>query len=179
MINDTTYATVDEAPPSGLAWRVKRIHHLTGEQNKGKHNIFLRVYRAGEIIRDGSVVIRWGWEGQQANEISNPVSCKKNAPDPSCDIPIEKGQRIWIKVDDGKGTPTDIVRNLHAMMDVDSVGNFWGHHSTDVDFEITIIAPPVVIDNPPTIPTTGTWQEAVAVLAHRVKLIEDVINAKG
>lgn len=178
MINDTTYATIDPAPESGLAWRVKRLHHLTGDENRGKRNIFCSVYQAGTLVRDGSVRIVWGWEGQHPWEMAYPAICNKTDPGYCADIEIDPGQKIWLMVDDGKGTPSDTVRGVESSMAGDGDGNREFHNSTAVTFEITIIAPPV-IDNPPTIPTTGTWQEALAELAHRIKLIEDVINAKG
>lgn len=156
--NNAPWVSVDQAPNSGQAWRCTRIEHLPGSSNLGKHNIFIKVYRTGEIVRDGSVTIRWGWNGQRPDEIAKPAKCDKQAPDPSTDIPIEKDQHIWIQVDDGKGTPSDKLINLHAVMD-GTDGNSWHHHSYAVDFQIEIASPPPpTTSEPPTIPNSDDRQ---------------------
>lgn len=177
--NNAPWVSVDQAPASGQAWRCTRIEHLAGFVNKGRHNIFIRVFRAGQIVRDGKVEIRWGWNGQRPDEVAKPAICDKRAPDPSTDIPIEKDQHIWIQVDDGKGTPSDKLINLHAVMD-GADGNSWHHHSYDADFEISIASSPVqppVISEPPTIPPTGL-EARVAELEKQMQQVLSAIQVK-
>jgi hypothetical protein len=162
MINDTTYATVDEAPPSGLAWRAKHIYRVPPAVNRGKRNVFVSVYRAGQMVRDGSIYIEWGWNGKGANEVALPVPCNKQEADYCADIPIFKGQEIWVRVLDGKGTPSDKVSGIRSDMPSDGEGDYEFHNSTAVTFEITIIAPPV-IDNPPTAPSDDDRKALIAI----------------
>lgn len=190
MINDTTYATNAPwvtrtiAPPSktGLTWRLTKVERLTAAENAGRQNVFIELKIAGQIIYSG-VMIRYGWDGQTNDQKVQPKQLDKRPPDPSTDLVIGKHMHLWFEVVDPSGNGSDRASNFHDEAPDGTQGGEWGHGSYRVVMEllpdaITIISPPV-IDNPPTIPITGTWQEAFAELAHRVKLIEDVINAKG
>lgn len=144
MQNDAPWVTVSPVSSAspGMAWRCTYIHHMTPAENAGKHNIFVDCIRSGQVVRDGSVRIAWKWAGQRSDETAKPAICDKRAPDHSTDTPIEKGQYITLLVDDGKGTPSDIIGNLNAVMD-GADGNSWHHHSYMLTFELTSQPSPI------------------------------------
>lgn len=160
-MNDAPWVTTEPTQAAGLAWRCTKIHHLTPAETAGRHNVFIWCVIGGNVVRDGSLQIKWGWEGQRPGELSPDKICDKRAPDPSTDIPIERGQHIWCRVHDDKhGFASDIVRNLHAELPGPGGGSDWQHHSYDVYFEL--IQSNVV---PPVTPPPSNCDEVVKQLA--------------
>ncbi len=139
---------VTESVDAPLAWRCTKVYLLSPEENGGKHNIFIDALISGIAIRNGSILAKWGWEGQHDDEYAKPAILDKRAPDHCTDIPIEKGQHIWCKLLDPSGHPSDIVRHLHAEIAGSGNGNDWHHWSYWLVFELLagqVIAPPPVI----------------------------------
>lgn len=128
---------VEQAVPNatGFVWRAMRIEHVPASENGGRHHVYLDVLgRFGDDLRsDPAIQIVWGWVGQRVDEPSQPVRLEKKPPEHAANIPIEKGQRIWMRVD-GYGYPSDIVRELHAMHPDEGPGATMGHHSFVVIF---------------------------------------------
>ena len=55
--------------PGQTYWQVIGIHHLTPEENKGKHNLFAEIVDAsGQRVREQALQLQWNWEGQQPGE---------------------------------------------------------------------------------------------------------------
>lgn len=142
----------------GLVWRAVSVRHLTGAENAGKHNVFVTCLIDGRIVRDGSVQVRWGWEGQRPDEPSPSKLCDKQGETYSTDIPINDEMKIWCEAV-GRGAKTDRVSNLSADLPPDGPGNDWKHNSWAVIFELKLIKTPLA---PPV--TLLTLEERVAEL---------------
>ncbi len=89
VISNAPDVVVERAQGSP-AWRCTQVHHMTGEENQGRHNVFIDCILNGQAVRDGKLQIEWGWEGQRSDEASPPKVCDKRAPDHCTDIPIER-----------------------------------------------------------------------------------------
>lgn len=143
--SNAPWVIVTPTTEPGLAWRVTKITHLTGEENAGRANVFIWLYISGRIIRD-ELSIQYGWDGQHADEQQQPKKLDKKDPDPSTDIAIQKGMHAWIEVVDPNGFKSDRVSNLHAEIPNDGPGNEWHHHSYSIVFELMsgdAVQPPV------------------------------------
>ena len=75
--------------PEQSYWAVVGVHHLTPEENRSRHNIFVDVLdEQGRRLRDAQVA--WNWEG---NDGAPPEPKRLDKPDdePGCDIPLFDG----------------------------------------------------------------------------------------
>ncbi len=137
-------------------WKVKKIWHLPPQENRGKHNIFVNIYKDGIDFRNPNFVIKSGWNGQHPDESSKDAKFDKPKNEPGADVPIEKGQEIWIKIWDG-GSDSEVVMNLKANFEDNSgEGNSLHHHSYLVEFEyrqgdieiLPVVINPSIVENP-------------------------------
>ncbi len=131
MEKSENWIRIQRANTKGVAWRCVEARHMTPEETQGKHNIYVSAQVEGQEIRDGSLYIVWGWDGQDQKEPAQPIKMDKKDPDFS-DVPIFPGQRIWVGIRDAASLPTDTVHNLHGEMD----GDGWNmhHHSYFIRF---------------------------------------------
>lgn len=140
-------------------WRCIGVRHLTGDENRSRHHVFVECLdEAGQRLR--GPVLRWKWadDGPVRN-----VRFDKPADEPAADIPIDYHAtvRCWIADD----LPSDVVTGLHARhADEDGsagspTGNTLGHHSYYVVFQRRMGA---VIVPPP--PPVLTFEERLASL---------------
>lgn len=123
----------DNLAPGDLYWRVIGVHHLTPEENTGKHNLFLQT-----LTREGAVfggVVAWGWEGQGPNENSPNIVLDKPASEPGGNIAIYWPQNIWAEV--ASVHKSDRVLNVHTRHLDEGPGNTLGHHSFYVAWQLT------------------------------------------
>ena len=77
------------APTGTSYWAVVGVHHLTPEENRSRHNIFVDVLdEQGQRLRDAQVA--WNWE---SNGGAPPEPKRLDKPDdePGCDIPLFDG----------------------------------------------------------------------------------------
>lgn len=124
------------------AWRVVGIHHLTGDENRGNHVVFVDIIdEQGNPLRDPALSLKWGWEGQRADERVEPKRFDKRLNEPATNVDVYSGQHIWVRVE-GDGLPSDTVSNMHTKhADEPGPGNeLWnsiGHHSFYVLFQRT------------------------------------------
>lgn len=120
--------------PGGACWRLVGIHHLTPEENRGGHQVFVDVVdERGARIAPGQAQVRWGWEGQRPDESAPPKTLDKPAHEPAAVIDLFSGQRVWVEIA-GQGLPSDRVANLHTGHADEhgpngEIWNSWGHHS--------------------------------------------------
>lgn len=172
--SNAPWVTIEPARANGLVWRCTVVHWLEPEINKDRHNVFIDAYVQGVAIRNGALSAMWGWKGQRDDEQSPPVKLDKKAPDPCGDIPIEKGQHIWLRIVGSEGYPSDIVRNLHAEMD-GTGGNDWHHHSYYVRFDLSpdTSTPP----QPPQPVDCAACQARVATLEAKLKAVTELVNS--
>lgn len=142
---------VEPASATGTAWRAVNVRHLSGHENNGRHNIFVKVFDSNGN-RDRNLALRasWKWEGQRVDEYARPAQLdKRDGEIGHGDIPLEKGQvaTVWIS---GNGMLSDRVSGIHIMHANEDAGNSWGHHSFAIEFqklEMPTMQPPV---DPPT-----------------------------
>lgn len=182
MENNTTWVSVQAVTTQGLAWKATKIYHRAPAETRMQHNVFVWCFENGQVVRDGKLQIKWGWQGQRSDEPSPNKLCDKKAPDPSTDIPIEHGQHIWLEVADQRGYPSDRVVNLHAELPGPgpAAGQDWQHHDYDVYLELKqlVVTQPPVITPPITIPTQPeqpTGEETVTELREvLIGLISDI-----
>jgi hypothetical protein len=128
--------TVSTTPVS--RWRVIGVHHLTGAENVGKHNVFVDILdEKGERINGAR--LRWGWEGMRAEESPNDVVIDKPAWEPGGNIALDKGQIVFCHVVDketgGDTSASDWAAGFHTGHADEGTGNTWGHHSFFVVFQ--------------------------------------------
>jgi len=125
-------------------FRCSKIEHLTPEQNRGGHQIYVRVVdEYGNRDYDQSLRIGWTWEGKRPNEQAPPVRLDK--PDGITErghgnLDLYLGQRIKLYIASTvTRVASDAVFNLHSNHpdEVAPNGEIWnsiGHHSFVVTF---------------------------------------------
>lgn len=119
-------------------WRVICVHHLSGDENRGNHHVFIDVLDADGQRVNGAVI--WGLpEGQV------PIYATVDKPDyePGTNFPLWQSL-LTVAVADTH--LSEYVAGLsHAHADEDT-GNTWGHHSFYIVFQLTptdaVIPPP-------------------------------------
>lgn len=133
--------------PGETYWRVIGVHHLTPEENQGKHNAFVEVLdENGERVHDPSLRIGWTWEGRRDDERADPVPLDKPESEPAGNVPIQSGMNleVWIQ---GDGQSDHVVNmNTRHPDELGPNGEHWnsfGHHSYYVVFQRTRKASPV------------------------------------
>lgn len=140
-------ATVTPGQPY---WQIIGVHHLTPEENKGKHNLFAEIVDAsGQRVREPALQLQWSWEGQQPGEASPAKAFDKPGDEPATSLDLYGGQHVRAFVA-GDGCPSDMVENIHTNHPDQhgpggEVWNSTGHHSFYVVFQRTTkVAAPVV-----------------------------------
>lgn len=72
-----------ESPIGDVEWKAVELP----EENRGRHHVFVD----GDRVQDGPLA--WGWYGgdqMEALKMDKPVG------EPMCNIPIFRGQMIWV-----------------------------------------------------------------------------------
>lgn len=125
-------------PASGPRWKIIELRKLTGDENRGRHNVYVNVLDAtGERDRNPELRIGWDWEGRGHNEQAPPQ--RLNKPDGETghgNVVMEKGMitTVWIE---GDSYASDKASGMHIMHPDEEDGNTWGHHSFLVVFQKT------------------------------------------
>ena len=115
-----------DATPGTEFWRVVRVHHLTPEENKGNHHIYLDVLdEAGARIQGAQLRVTWDG-GEQVVTIDKPAN------EPGANFPMWKYQICSVEA---IGLPSDRVTNLHTGHPDEAPGNTLFHHSFAVTFQ--------------------------------------------
>jgi murein DD-endopeptidase MepM/ murein hydrolase activator NlpD len=128
------------AAPGTLCWRVIGVHHLTPDENRGNHVVYVDVVdEAGHPLRSADLQVKWGWAGQRPDEPAPPKPLDKPSSEPATNVEMYSGQQLWIELT-GEGLPSDTVRNLHTKHadEPGPNGETWnsiGHHSFYVLFQ--------------------------------------------
>jgi len=127
-----------EALPEHGYFRCVRVRHLSADENRGKHNVYVDVVdESGQRVRRDDLRIRWRWLGQRYDEYAKPAALDK--PDSPLEfghgnIDLSKGVQatVWIGTDDA--TVSDEVGPFHTYHRDERasdgrLGNSIGHHS--------------------------------------------------
>lgn len=151
------------------------IHHLTADENQGRHHVYVDlVDGAGRLLRSlplSDIRIGWTWEGRRPDEQAPPVALDKSLDEPAGNVPIYKGMKISIWLEQGGQRVSDVVSGLHGLVEDVGSGNTWHHNSFYVIFRERIR-----LERPPVEAITPTTPIA---LAERVTALEaDVASLK-
>jgi len=161
-VNDATSYGVRiiaaEVAHGATYWKVIRVHHLTPEENQGRHHIFidaldeegLRLYGAKALIE---------WDGG-----SETLVIDKPASEPGTNLPMWKWQICTASMLD---LPSDRVENLRTDHPDEAPGNTLFHHSFEIIFQRAVAAES-------TEPSNGSLSGTVpAGAGHTIVLLRD------
>jgi len=172
--------TIQPAPETVAAWRATSVRRLTGAQNQGKHNVFIKVLAPnGDRDRNGNLRIMWTWEGKRPDELAPPALLDK--PDRGelghGNVPINKNQvlSVWIQ---GDGIASDRVVGMRTNFPDEGPGNTWGHYSYEVIFQRSqgvVVEPPVVVE--PEKPTDTVTKAEFLIVANALQKQVDELFA--
>ncbi|RIK37915.1 MAG: hypothetical protein DCC55_22795 [Chloroflexi bacterium] len=141
-----------DAPPGATYWKIVGVRHLSPDENRGKHNIYIdAIDEAGQRVRNPDLRIAYTWEGRRDDEPAPPRPLDKPDNEPAGNLDVYKGQVVtaWLQ---GDGLPSDRVAGLHTDHDDEPAsdggnGNTRFHHSFHVLFQrAQKAAVPVVTD---------------------------------
>ncbi|MCX7707159.1 MAG: hypothetical protein N2204_04040 [Anaerolineae bacterium] len=150
-INDAVAYGVTIQPaiptPGSWYWQAVRVHHLTPEENGGRHHIFLDLFDPslgdggtpyGKRVYGGRLRITWDG-GEQI------VTVDKPANEPGTNFPMWRWQVCTVEAlgMPGAELPSDRVTGLHTGHPDEAPGNTLFHHSFSVTF-VKVKAPDVV-----------------------------------
>ena len=149
-------------PADTLYWQAINVRHLSADENRGKHNVYVRALdENGQRDRNPALRAAYTWEGRQPEENAPPRALDKGDADIGhADIDVYKGQHIEVWLE-GDGLPSDHVLNLHtehegAEKTSDGEdGNYRYHHSFLVTFQRTRHAAPPTDGGGETAPVPG------------------------
>lgn len=118
--------------PPKADWVVVEARHLSPEENKGKHHIYVDALDEHGKRVEGARLC-WGWDGGGEQP---PIKMDKPIGEPMCNIPVYKGQMIAVWM----GEHSDVVTGLHTMHpdELGPNGEKWnsvGHHSFYICFQ--------------------------------------------
>jgi hypothetical protein len=170
--------TIQPAPETAAAWRATSVRRLSGSENVGSRNVFVKVFKAnGDRDRNQNLRIGWTWEGKRPDEQAPPAKLDKGDRNERGhgDVPINKFQKITVWVE-GDGIASDRVTDMHTGFVSDGPGNSWGHFSYEVIFqrsEGVVVVPPVVVD-PPVKPDGVTKAEFWSAINAIQKQLDDM-----
>ncbi len=139
LINDAVAYDVRvvevEVEPGVEYWKVTRIHHLTPEENYGRHHVFVDALdEAGNRLFGSRALIRWDG-GNENIVIDKPLG------EPGANFPLWKWQICSVEMLD---LPSDRVENLRTDHPDEATGNTLFHHS----FYITVQRVVAPLTNP-------------------------------
>lgn len=115
----------------GAIWRVAEARHLTPEENKGRHNVFVdAIDDQGQRVT--GAMLWWGDTGG----VVGKMSMDKPAGEPMCNVPVWSGQMVYVSMGDN----SESVVGLHTMHgdELGPNGEIWnsnGHHSFYIKFQ--------------------------------------------
>lgn len=142
VINDAHGYGVDILPSASKEnWRIIGVHHLTGEENRGGHHLYLEALD-GERVRG---FVGWTWEGRQVGEKADPIVLDKPLNEPAGNIGLGAPQTVqaWMlgrEINDRDSS--DVVTGIHTRHADEEAGNTFGHHSFYVVFQKTVATDP-------------------------------------
>lgn len=127
---------IKRAAGGDKVWRVVAAYHLTPEENRGKHLIYVEALdEHGNWVDTNNLSVGWGWENQQPHEKVNPKKFEKRPPEFRANVDLYRGQKTAIWMSDPSGVQSDVVANLHSDVENLPEHNTFGHNSYIVIFQ--------------------------------------------
>jgi len=143
VVNDAAAYGVSIIPaelvPGQIFWKVVTLHHLTPEENRGNHNIFVDVVDENDKRIYGALVKMTWQTGTGVNAIDKPSN------EPGTNFPMWKNQVCEVQV--VNGLVSDRVLNLHTNHPDEGAGNTVFHHSFFVKFKKARYDGPIYPEN--------------------------------
>ena len=117
------------------AMRCIGVHHLTPQENRGNHHIFLDVLdQDGQRLK--GTIIHYTWQGHKDPHPLH-VICDKPDHEPAANIPLYPGQIATLWVDTGQLLgASDQVTGIHTNHPDEGHGNTRYHHSFYIVFQL-------------------------------------------
>ncbi|NOZ72001.1 MAG: hypothetical protein GXP38_08810, partial [Chloroflexi bacterium] len=136
-VNDaTTYGVrvvAAEVAHGATYWKAVRVHHLTPEENQGRHHIFVdAIDEEGNRLFGVKALISWDG-GSETLVIDKPIS------EPGANLPMWKWQVCAVEMLD---MPSERVENLRTDHPDEAAGNTMFHHSFEIVFQRVLAAGP-------------------------------------
>ena len=124
-----------KVPEGATYWRAVRVHHLTPEENQGRHHIFLDALdEAGSRVFGAQERVTWPG-GEQIITVEKPIG------KPGVNFPMWKWQICAVEM---LGLPGDRIENLHTAHPDEPPGlnNTLFHHSFEVVYQRAVKGAP-------------------------------------
>lgn len=134
--------------PGAPYWRAVRIHHLTPDENQGRHHIFLDALdETGARVFGAQARVTWPG-GEQTLTVEKPLG------EPGANFPMWKWQICAVEM---LGLPSDRVENLHTGHpdEPPGLGNTLFHHSFEVVYQRAVSGAAQPPPPPPPPPPPG------------------------
>lgn len=126
--NAVDYGVLISGPENPL-WRVLGVHHLSPDENRGKHNVFIEVLRK-QGNRDLTRPIHWTWKDRQSDQSARDVFAGDKPPNELIDLPLFLGMIVSVWTDD-----SEVASGFSSNHPDEGNGNTIGHHSFFVCFQ--------------------------------------------
>lgn len=136
-------------------WRCIGIHHLTGLENHGQHNVFCDVLNEqGKRVSGAMLVV------VNVNHTINHIRIDKPDNEPGTNAPMHFGDTLefYVTVD---GLPSDHAKGFHIRHEDEEAGTTRGHHSFYVVWQrvaaggLPPVEEPPIEEEPDPMPTPG------------------------
>lgn len=166
----------DDVQAGETYWRVIGVYHLTPEENRSNHHIYLEALNQdGERMQTPPAWVGWTWEGRQNHETAAPVPLDKPANEAGANIALGRNQvaSVWILGRSANASDkSDKVINLSTNHSDEPAAdgqlfNTIGHHSFYVVFQESIKDQPDTTSNSSSVsamvePETGSGSAPVS-----------------
>jgi len=111
-------------------WRCIGVHHLTGTENRGKHNCYLDCLdEDGKRFASGRFSL-----AAEGEDIHREFGVDKPGNEPANNFPMWRGGRYSVSMVDPE-LPSEVVTGLHSGHPDEDSGNTLFHHSFYVVFQ--------------------------------------------
>lgn len=127
-LDNPSYEITIQKPQNPIR-RVLGIHHLSPDENRGNHNVYVEML-CKQDERDGFQAIHWTWIGRQLNQPARDIFAGQKPHNELVDLPLNLGMILSVWTNGG-----EIVQGLSSNYPDEMDGNTIGHHSFFVCFQ--------------------------------------------
>lgn len=129
IYNDAASYGVEIESLENPLWRVLGVYHLTPDENRGNHNVFIEMLcQQGD--REGFRAIHWTWQGRGPEESAPDIFAGQKPLHELVDLPLNLGMIVSVWTNGG-----EVAVGFSSNHPDENVGNTIGHHSFFVCFQ--------------------------------------------